>query len=124
MPEQKLPKKRRGVTYEQVVVSKSYGRFKLYIRFGFYEDGRLGEVFIDAAKHGSELRSMINSWAILFSIALQHGVPPEKLVLSFLGSKYEPCGKVEGSAVHVVECSSVPDLVCQVIQTEVLDPLK
>jgi ribonucleoside-diphosphate reductase alpha chain len=68
----------------------------LYIRTGEYEDGTLGEVFLDIHKEGATLRSLMNSLAVAISIGIQYGVPLEEYVDSFVGTKFEPAGLVNG----------------------------
>lgn len=121
MKEKPLPKKRRGVTYE-VEIFGSHGRQKFYLRTGLHEDGTLGEIFVDVAKLGSEKRSLVNCWAICFSIALQEGTSLGRLIRSFEGVSFEPKGKVSCPVEGVTECSSIPDAVCRILAAEF--PLK
>jgi ribonucleoside-diphosphate reductase alpha chain len=117
MTEKALPKKRLGDTYE-IAINGARGRVKLYLRTGYYEDGALGEIFIDVAKFGSDLRSMISCWAILFSISLQNGVEPARLIKAFSGVSFEPKGKVQCPLEEVTECTSIPDVVCRILTVE------
>lgn len=117
MKEKPLPKKRRGTTYE-VVISGAAGRSKIYLRTGLYADGTLGEIFVDCAKLGSEQRSLVNCWAIAFSIALQEGAHLGRLIKAFEGVSFEPKGKVECPVEGVTECSSIPDAVCRILDAE------
>jgi ribonucleoside-diphosphate reductase alpha chain len=87
----KLPKLRRGITREATV-----GGQKIFLRTGEYEDGSLGEIFLDMYKDGAAFRGMLNSFAILTSKALQYGVPLEELVDTFVFTKFEPQGIVQG----------------------------
>jgi ribonucleoside-diphosphate reductase alpha chain len=87
----KLPKKRRGHIREALV-----GGHKVFLRTGEYEDGSLGEIFIDMYKEGASFRALMNSFAILTSKALQYGVPLEDLVDTFTFTRFEPSGPVEG----------------------------
>ncbi|MCX6153692.1 MAG: vitamin B12-dependent ribonucleotide reductase [Candidatus Kapabacteria bacterium] len=87
----KLPKKRHGHIREAYV-----GGHKVYLRTGEYDDGALGEIFIDMYKEGASFRGLLNSFAILASKALQYGVPLEELVDSFTFTRFEPAGYVEG----------------------------
>jgi ribonucleoside-diphosphate reductase alpha chain len=73
------------------------GGHKVFLRTGEYEDGSLGEIFIDMHKEGAAFRSLMNSFAIAVSIGLQHGVPLEKFVEQFLFSRFEPNGVVRGN---------------------------
>jgi ribonucleoside-diphosphate reductase alpha chain len=88
----RLPDRRRGYTQKAVV-----GGHKVFLRTGEYEDGALGEIFIDMHKEGAAFRSLMNSFAIAISIGLQHGVPLEKFVDQFLFSRFEPNGIVMGN---------------------------
>lgn len=87
----RLPKKRHGFIREAYV-----GGHKVYLRTGEYEDGTLGEIFIDMYKEGASFRGLLNSFAILASKALQYGVPLEELVDTFTFTRFEPSGVVEG----------------------------
>jgi ribonucleoside-diphosphate reductase alpha chain len=88
----KLPQRRKGYTQKAVV-----GGHKLYLRTGEYEDGRLGEVFIDMHKEGAAFRSLMNNFAIAISIGLQYGVPLEEFVEAFTFTRFEPSGAVQGN---------------------------
>jgi ribonucleoside-diphosphate reductase alpha chain len=87
----RLPKKRGGFTREAHV-----GGQKIFVRTGEYEDGTLGEIFLDMYKEGAAFRGMLNSFAILVSKALQYGIPLEELVDTFTFTKFEPQGIVQG----------------------------
>ena len=73
------------------------GGHKVYLRTGEYEDGRLGEIFIDMHKEGAAFRSLMNNFAIAISIGLQYGVPLEEFVDAFTFTRFEPAGLVEGN---------------------------
>ncbi len=88
----RLPLRRRGYTQKAVV-----GGHKVYLRTGEYDDGRLGEIFIDMHKEGAAFRSLMNNFAIAISIALQYGVPLEEFVEAFTFTRFEPSGIVEGN---------------------------
>ena len=88
----KLPHRRKGYTQKAIV-----GGHKLYLRTGEYEDGRLGEVFIDMHKEGAAFRSLMNNFAIAISIGLQYGVPLEEFVEAFTFTRFEPSGAVQGN---------------------------
>lgn len=88
---ERLPKKRTGIIREALV-----GGHKVYLRTGEYNDGRLGEIFIDMYKEGAAFRGLLNSFAVLASKALQYGVPLEELVDSFTFTRFEPAGIVNG----------------------------
>jgi ribonucleoside-diphosphate reductase alpha chain len=117
MAEVSLPKRRLGTTYE-VEIYTDQGRSKVYLRTGIYENGALGEIFVDCAKMGSDLRSMIGCWSVGFSIALQNGVALERLLHAFENVSFEPKGKVTCPVEGVTECSSIPDVICRILRIE------
>jgi len=88
----RLPARRKGYTQKAIV-----GGHKVYLRTGEYEDGRLGEVFIDMHKEGAAFRSLMNNFAIAISIGLQYGVPLEEFVEAYTFTRFEPSGLVEGN---------------------------
>ncbi len=88
----RLPDRRKGYTQKAVV-----GGHKVYLRTGEYEDGSLGEIFIDMHKEGAAFRSLMNNFAIAISIGLQYGVPLEEFVDAFIFTRFEPAGLVEGN---------------------------
>ena len=88
----RLPDRRKGYTQKAIV-----GGHKVFLRTGEYEDGTLGEIFVDMHKEGAAFRSLMNSFAIAISIGLQHGVPLEKFADQFLFSRFEPNGMVMGN---------------------------
>ncbi|MDX2145413.1 MAG: vitamin B12-dependent ribonucleotide reductase, partial [Rhodospirillaceae bacterium] len=90
---QKLPARRKGYTQKA-----SVGGHKVYLRTGEYNDGRLGEIFLDMHKEGAAFRSLMNNFAIAISIGLQYGVPLEEYVDAFTFTRFEPAGAVEGNA--------------------------
>jgi ribonucleoside-diphosphate reductase alpha chain len=90
---EKLPARRKGYTQKA-----SVGGHKVYIRTGEYENGQLGEIFIDMHKEGAAFRSLMNNFAIAISIGLQYGVPLEEYVDAFTFTRFEPAGAVEGNA--------------------------
>jgi ribonucleoside-diphosphate reductase alpha chain len=89
---EKLPGRRKGYTQKAVV-----GGHKVYLRTGEYEDGRIGEIFIDLHKEGATLRSLLNNFAIAISLGLQYGVPLEEYVDAFTFTRFEPQGPVQGN---------------------------
>ena len=89
---EKLPDRRKGYTQKAVV-----GGHKVYLRTGEYEDGRLGEIFIDMHKEGAAFRSLMNNFAIAISLGLQYGVPLEEYVEAFTFTRFEPAGLVQGN---------------------------
>src|SRR5690606_1733135 len=88
----RLPARRKGYTQKAVV-----GGHKVYLRTGEYEDGKLGEIFIDMHKEGAAFRSLMNNFAIAISIGLQYGVPLEEFVEAYTFTRFEPSGMVEGN---------------------------
>ncbi len=89
---EKLPERRKGYTQKAIV-----GGHKVYLRTGEYDDGRLGEIFIDMHKEGAAFRAMMNNFAISISQGLQYGVPLDKYVEAFTFTKFEPAGTVQGN---------------------------
>ena len=89
---EKMPDRRKGYTQKAVV-----GGHKVYLRTGEYDDGRIGEIFIDMHKEGAALRSFINNFAIAVSLGLQYGVPLEEYVDAFTFTRFEPAGPVQGN---------------------------
>lgn len=90
----KLPSRRKGYTQKAIV-----GGHKVYLRTGEYEDGALGEIFVDMHKEGAAFRSLMNNFAIAISIGLQYGVPLEEYVEAYTFTRFEPSGMVEGNDV-------------------------
>ena len=88
----KLPTRRAGYTQKAIV-----GGHKVYLRTGEYEDGAIGEIFIDMHKEGAAFRSLMNCFAIAISLGLQHGVPLDEFVDAFVFTRFEPSGVVEGN---------------------------
>jgi ribonucleoside-diphosphate reductase alpha chain len=86
-----LPSRRMGYTQKA-----KFGGHSIFIRTGEYEDGSLGEIFLDMAKEGAAFRSLLNGFAITISLGLQYGVPLEEYVDAFVFSKFEPNGVVQG----------------------------
>jgi ribonucleoside-diphosphate reductase alpha chain len=88
----RLPERRKGYTQKAMV-----GGHKVYLRTGEYDDGSVGEIFIDMHKEGAAFRSLMNNFAIAISIGLQYGVPLEEFVDAFTFTRFEPFGRVEGN---------------------------
>ena len=101
----KLPDRRKGYTQKAVV-----GGHKVYLRTGEYEDGRIGEIFIDMHKEGAAFRSLMNNFAIAISLGLQYGVPLEEYVDAFTFTRFEPAGFVQGNDA-IKSATSVLDYV-------------
>ncbi len=92
-PERKrLPNRRKGYTQKAVV-----GGHNIYLRTGEFEDGRIGEIFVDMHKEGAAFRSLMNNFAMAISLGLQYGVPLEEYVDAFSFTKFEPAGLVQGN---------------------------
>jgi ribonucleoside-diphosphate reductase alpha chain len=89
---ERLPNRRKSYTQKAIV-----GGHKVYLHTGEYEDGKLGEIFIDMHKEGAAFRSLMNNFAIAISIGLQYGVPLEEFVEAFTFTRFEPSGVVEGN---------------------------
>lgn len=109
----RLPKKRRGFTQEARV-----GGHKVYLRTGEYDDGMLGEIFIDMHKEGAAFRSMMNCFAIAVSLGLQYGVPLEEYVDCFTFTRFEPQGMVDHPNIKMA--TSVIDFMFRVLGMEYL----
>jgi ribonucleoside-diphosphate reductase alpha chain len=89
---ERLPQRRKGYTQKAMV-----GGHKVYLRTGEYEDGRVGEIFVDMHKEGAAFRSLMNNFAIAISIGLQYGVPLEEFVEAYTFTRFDPSGPVEGN---------------------------
>jgi len=113
-PRRKLPAKRRGFTQEAGVAGH-----KVYLRTGEYDDGTLGEVFIDMHKEGAAYRSMMNCFAISVSLGLQYGVPLKEFVDKFTFTRFEPSGIVDGHP-NVKMATSIVDYIFRVLGMEYL----
>ncbi|MBI3558530.1 MAG: vitamin B12-dependent ribonucleotide reductase, partial [Deltaproteobacteria bacterium] len=112
-PRRRLPRKRNGFTVEAKVAGH-----KVYLRTGEYEDGTLGEIFIDMHKEGAAFRSMLNCLAISISLGLQHGVPLEEFVDVFTFTRFEPQGMVDHP--NIKTSTSVVDFIFRVLGMEYL----
>jgi ribonucleoside-diphosphate reductase alpha chain len=102
---EKLPNRRKSYTQKATV-----GGHKVYLHTGEYEDGRLGEIFIDMHKEGASLRSLMNNFAIAISLGLQYGVPLEEYVEAFTFTRFEPAGLVTGNET-IKNATSVLDYI-------------
>ena len=102
---EKLPGRRKGYTQKATV-----GGHKVYLTTGEYEDGRIGEIFIDMHKEGTAFRSLMNNFAIAISLGLQHGVPLEEYVDAFTFTRFEPAGLVQGNET-IKNATSVLDYI-------------
>lgn len=109
-----LPAKRRGYTIKAKV-----GGQPLFVRTGEYNDGTLGEIFLDMAKEGATMRSLMNSFAIAVSVGLQYGVPLEEYVDKFTFTRFEPAGIVDHP--NIKSATSVLDFIFRLLAYEYLD---
>jgi ribonucleoside-diphosphate reductase alpha chain len=112
---EKLPGRRKGYTQKAVV-----GGHKVYLRTGEYEDGRLGEIFIDMHKEGAAFRSLMNNFAIAISLGLQYGVPLEEYVEAFTFTRFEPAGLVQGNEA-IKNATSILDYIFRELAVSYLE---
>ena len=112
---EKMPQCRKGYTQKAIV-----GGHKVYLRTGEYEDGNLGEIFIDMHKEGAGFRAMMNNFAIAVSVGLQYGVPLEEFVDAFTFTKFEPAGMVQGND-SIKNATSILDYVFRELAVSYLD---
>ncbi|HMC99502.1 MAG TPA: hypothetical protein VKH37_05085, partial [Ferruginibacter sp.] len=108
-----LPAKRRGFTQKAKINGQA-----IFLRTGEYSDGTLGEIFIDMAKEGATMRSMLNCFAIAISIGLQYGVPLEEFVDKFAFTRFDPAGFVEHP--NIKSTTSIVDFIFRVLGYEYL----
>ena len=101
----KMPDRRKGYIQKAQI-----GDHKVYLHTGEYNDGKIGEIFIDTNKEGELVKAMMNNFAIAFSLCLQYGVPLEEYVDAFIDTKFEPSGKVDGND-RILSASSILDYV-------------
>ena len=101
----KMPARRKGYTQKATV-----GGHKVYLHTGEYNDGHLGEIFIDMHKEGAAFRSLMNNFAIAISLGLQYGVPLEEYVEAFTFTRFEPAGLVQGNAT-IKNATSILDYI-------------
>jgi ribonucleoside-diphosphate reductase alpha chain len=109
----RLPRKREGFTQEARIAGQ-----KIFVRTGEYEDGSLGEIFIDMHKAGSTMRGMLDAFAVAVSLGLQYGVPLEKYVNSLTFTRFEPAGTVDHPNIKMA--TSVIDYVFRLLGMEYL----
>ena len=112
---EKLPSRRKGYTQKAIV-----GGHKVYLRTGEYDDGRIGEIFIDMHKEGAAFRAMMNNFAIAISLGLQYGVPLEEYVEAFTFTRFEPAGMVQGNDT-IKNATSILDYVFRELAVSYLD---
>lgn len=108
-----LPAKRRGFTQKAKINGQA-----LFLRTGEYSDGKVGEIFIDMAKEGATMRSMLNCFAIAISIGLQYGVPLEEFVEKFVFTRFEPAGMVDHP--NIKSTTSIIDFIFRSLAYEYL----
>jgi ribonucleoside-diphosphate reductase alpha chain len=110
-----LPFKRRGYTQKAIIDGQT-----VYVRTGEYEDGTLGEIFVDMHKEGATFRSLMNCFAIAVSVGLQYGVPLEEYVEKFTFTRFEPAGMVVGHA-NIKSATSIIDYIFRMLGYEYQD---
>ena len=101
----KMPDRRKG--YIQKV---SIGEHKIYLHTGEYDDGKVGEIFIDMNKEGELVKALMNNFAIAISLGLQYGVPLDEFVDAFIETKFEPSGEIKGND-RILNASSILDYI-------------
>ncbi len=112
---ERLPERRKGYTQKAVV-----GGHKVYLRTGEYEDGSIGEIFIDMHKEGAGFRAMMNNFAIAVSVGLQYGVPLDEFVDAFTFTRFEPAGMVQGND-SIKNATSILDYIFRELAVSYLD---
>ena len=112
---EKLPERRKGYTQKAIV-----GGHKVYLRTGEYNDGSLGEIFIDMHKEGAAFRAMMNNFAIAISVGLQYGVPLDEFVEAFTFTRFEPAGMVQGND-SIKNATSILDYIFRELAISYLD---
>lgn len=112
---EKMPHRRKGYTQKAIV-----GGHKVYLRTGEYDDGRLGEIFIDMHKEGAAFRSLMNNFAIAISLGLQYGVPLDEYVEAFTFTRFEPAGMVQGNDL-IKNATSILDYVFRELAVSYLE---
>ena len=100
-----MPDRRKGYIQKAQI-----GNHKVYLHTGEYDDGKIGEIFIDTNKEGELVKAMMNNFAIAISLGLQYGVPLEEYVDAFIDTKFEPSGNVIGND-RILSASSILDYV-------------
>tara|TARA_B100000674_G_scaffold267887_1_gene221159 strand:+ start:1746 stop:2570 length:825 start_codon:yes stop_codon:yes gene_type:complete len=100
-----MPDRRKGY-----IQKASIGNHKVYLHTGEYEDGKIGEIFIDTSKEGELVKALMNNFAIAISLGLQYGVPLDEFVNAYLDTKFEPSGKVYGND-RIMSASSILDYI-------------
>ena len=101
----KMPDRRKGYIQKAQI-----GDHKVYLHTGEYDDGKIGEIFIDTNKEGELVKALMNNFAIAISLGLQYGVPLDEFVDAFIDTKFEPSGKVDGND-RILSATSILDYV-------------
>ena len=100
-----MPDRRKGYIQKATI-----GDHKVYLHTGEYEDGKIGEIFIDTSKEGELVKALMNNFAIAVSLGLQYGVPLDEYISAFVGTKFEPSGKVHGND-RILSATSILDYI-------------
>ena len=100
-----MPDRRKGYIQKATI-----GNHKVYLHTGEYEDGKIGEIFIDTSKEGELVKALMNNFAIAISLGLQYGVPLDEFISASVGTKFEPSGKVLGND-RILSASSILDYI-------------
>ena len=100
-----MPDRRKGYIQKSTI-----GNHKVYLHTGEYEDGKIGEIFIDTSKEGELVKALMNNFAIAVSLGLQYGVPLDEYVNAYVGTKFEPSGKVHGND-RILSATSILDYI-------------
>ena len=100
-----MPDRRKGYIQKATI-----GDHKVYLHTGEYEDGKIGEIFIDTSKEGELVKALMNNFAIAVSLGLQYGVPLDEYISAFIGTKFEPSGKVHGND-RILSATSILDYI-------------
>ena len=101
----KMPDRRKGYIQKATI-----GDHKVYLHIGEYDDGKVGEIFIDTNKEGELVKALMNNFAIAISLGLQYGVPLEEFVDAFIDTKFEPSGKIQGND-RILSATSILDYI-------------
>ena len=101
----KMPDRRKGYIQKAQI-----GDHKVYLHTGEYEDGKIGEIFIDTSKEGELVKALMNNFAIAISLGLQYGVPLDEFVDAFIETKFEPSGEIKGND-RILSASSILDYI-------------
>ncbi len=100
-----MPDRRKGYIQKATI-----GDHKVYLHTGEYEDGKIGEIFIDTSKEGELVKALMNNFAIAISLGLQYGVPLDEYINAYVGTKFEPSGKVFGND-RILSATSILDYI-------------